>query len=272
MQMTEIKETLRILKARWPEVSFIIGLYVLSLFVNKLHLLIDPSKPTIPESLLGLGYLLLLFVIILVAILLTAGFQRTVYLEGRKRHSPLALLRVGKHFFWRIVGFGLIYVPIFFILAWLTFIVIKRLTTLETGFWETPEVSPFAYQLCFVTPTLILIKPSLLTLPLIVVLDCRLFESFKLLKQCKLLYARELVILYFVFMGVSFLWVFTPNIKSAATLSEFLLIVSRSILQQFISLMMAVMAVRFVTSLDLVYYGSAKDLNSEGLLRPPTKD
>jgi hypothetical protein len=271
MQMTEIKETLRILKARWPEVSFIIGLYVLSLFGNKLHL-IDLTKPTMPKLMLSHGYLLLLFVINVVAILLTVGFQRTIYLEDRKRHTPLNLLRIGKHFFWRVVGFGLIYVPIFFILAWLTSIVIKRLTTLETSFWGTFEVAPLAYQLCFATATLILIKPLLLTFPMIVVLDCRLFEAFKLLKQCKLRYARELVILYFISIGVSFLWLFMTNIKSATTFSEFLLIVGRSILQLFIGLMMAVMGVRFVASLDLVYYGSAKDLNSEDLLRSPTED
>lgn len=269
--MTEIKETLRILKARWPEVTFIIGLFVLSLFVNKLHI-IASTKQTRPELPLGLGYLLLLLVISVVAILLTVGFQRTVYLEDRKRHSPLALLRIGKHFFWRTVGFSLIYVLLLFILAWLTFIVIKRVTMLETGFRETFEVAPFTYQLCFTIATLILIKLSLLTLPLIVVLDCRLFESFKLLKQYKLLYARELLILFFISMGISILWVFMPNLKSAATLSQFLLIVGRSILQQFINLMMAVMAVRFVGSLDLVYYDSAKDINSEGPVRSPRED
>jgi len=265
--MTEIKETLRIFKARWPEITFIIVLYVLSLFVKEL-LLIAPTKPTMPKSLLRLGH----FIIIVVAILLKVGFQRTVYLEDRKRHSPLTLLRTGKLFLGRIVGFSIIYVPILFILAWLTFIVIKPFTTLKTGFWETFEVSPFAYQLCFATATLILIKPLLLTFPLIVVLDCRLFETFKLLKQCKLRYARELVILYFFSMGVLFLWVFMPNIKSATTFSEFLLIVGRSILQQFIGLMMAVMGVRFVASLNLVYYGSAKDINSEDLLRSPPED
>ena len=261
--MTEIKKTLAILKARWPEVTFIIGLNILSLFANKLHLIVH-SKATPAHAFISLGCFLVVITIIMITILLTVGFQRTVYLEGQKRQSPIVLLRVGKHFFWRMVKFGLIYIPIFFILAWLTFLAIKQFTSIETGFLETAKGAPLVYQLCFTTATLILIKPLLLIFPLIVVLDCRISKSFKLLKQCKLLDAGELVILFFISMGVSFLWAFMPNIKSAITLLEFLLMINLSILQQFVGLMTAVMAVRFVASLDLVYDEEIRTSDSDG--------
>ncbi|MHC4719515.1 MAG: hypothetical protein ACYSYT_03465, partial [Planctomycetota bacterium] len=147
--MTEIKNTLAILKARWPEVTLIIGLYVLSLSVNKLHLLIPITKESLLRALSSFVFFILLIIIIVITILLQTGFQRTFYLEGQKRQSLMTLLRVGKHFFWRMVKFGLIYIPVFFILVWLTFLVIKPFTTIETGFWATSKVAPFTYQLCF---------------------------------------------------------------------------------------------------------------------------
>ncbi len=266
--MTEIKETLAILKARWPEVTFIIGLNVLPLFLNKLHLMVKP-KISLIQTTIGLGSLLVLIVVIVIVMLLTIGFQRTVYLEGKKRKSPMVLFRIGKHFFWRMVKFGLIYIPVFFILAWLTFLAIKQFTPLDTGFLETAKVAPFTYQLCFTTATLIIIKPLLLIFPLIVVLDCRISKSFKLLKQCKLLDARELIILFLISMIVAFLWVSLPSIKSATTISQYAFIVARSIIQHFIGLMVTVMAVRFVASLDLVYDDRSRSLNAEDLLKPP---
>lgn len=54
-------------------------------------------------------------------------------------------------------------------------------------------------------------------------------------------------------MGVSVLWEFMPDAESSITPLEILLIVGWSVLQRFIGLMIAAMAVRFVTSLDLGY-------------------
>lgn len=262
--MTEIKRTLAILKARWPEVAFIIGLNVLSLFVNKLHLMVKPKISPI-QTTIGFGSLLVLTVVIVIVMLLTIGFQRTIYLEGKKRQSPMVLFRIGKHFFWRMVAFCLIYIPVFWILAWLTFLAIKQFISIETGFLETAKVAPLVYQLCFTTATLILIKPLLLIFPLIVVLDCRISKSFKLLKQCKLLHARELIILFLISMAVTFLWVFLPTPYDATTITQYILIVTRFTIQHFISLIIAVTAVRFVASLHLVYDNPRSSLDFEDL-------
>jgi hypothetical protein len=260
--MAEINKTLAILKARWPEATLIVSLNVVSLFVNKLHLMMKPKISPI-QTTIGLGSLLVFIVIMVIVLLLTIGFQRTIYLEGNKRQSPKVLLQMGKHFFGRIVAFGLIYIPVFWILAWLTFLAIKQFISIETGFLETAKVAPLVYQLCFTTATLILIKPLLLIFPLIVVLDCRISKSFKLLKQCKLLNARELIMLFLISMAVIFLRVFLPSIKSATTISQYILIVAWSAIQHFIGLMIAVMAIRFVASLNLVYDSKPSSLDLE---------
>ncbi|MFH1371663.1 MAG: hypothetical protein ABII09_10320 [Planctomycetota bacterium] len=264
--MSEIKKTLEILKARWPEVTLIIGLTVLSLFTNRL---LQILKTTInPLYVLVIPILGCSMALLIITTLLQIGFKRTVYLQGQKRQSPVALLRQGKHFFWRLVGFGLIYMGVLVILAWLTFLTVKQFTSIETSFWETAKASPIAYQLCSTVPMLILIKPFLFIPSLIVVLDCRIFESFRLLKLCRLRDAKELTILFLVSMVASFLWVYLPTMRSASTIPQYILVTAQSFAQHFISLMMAVMAVRFVASQNLVYDNGSKQLDSQDSLKP----
>ncbi len=250
--MAEIKRVLAILTARWPEVALIIGLNVLCLVVNKLHLMVASERDRI-EAVIGLGYLLVLAIIILIIMLLTVGLQRTVYLEGQKRQSPLGLLWVGRYFLWRIIKFELVFVPAVWILAWLTFLAIKEDTSAQTDFLKSAEAAPLVYQLCFAAASLVLIKPLLLMFPLMVVLDCPVFVSFKLLKQCKLSDAKDMVILFLILTALTLLWGFLPSIESASTISEGLLIIACEVVRGFLVLMIAVLAVRFVASLDLVY-------------------
>jgi hypothetical protein len=256
--MTETKETLVILKARWPEVTLIISLNALVLLYNKLILRYNFTTTPL-QKLIDFAYLLF-FVII--TELFIIGFQRTIYLNGQARQSPLVLLREGKHFLGRMIGFGLMYELVYMILAWLTFLAIKQLYPIETGFWKAAKVSPFIYQMCFATAALILIKPLLFIFPSIIVLDCRISQSFKLLKQYKLFGAKELVILYLILIAVEFLCVFLPSIYSTTTILQLVLAIAKIIMQQFIWLMIAVMAIRFVASRNLIYDNGSKPLDS----------
>ncbi len=192
--MTEIKETLGILKARWPEVTLIVGLYALAVLSNNLF---RAARPDLTKTLLLLRIPFLLFslTLMVVSTILNYGFLRTVYLEGQKGQTPMALLKKGRYFFWRMVGFGLIYVVPCVILAWLIFLIIKQFTFIDASFFQAAKVVPFIYQLCFIAPMLILIKVALFIPALILVLDCGVFESFKFLRKCKLLDSRELVAL-----------------------------------------------------------------------------
>jgi len=187
----------------------------------------------------------------LIIALLIVAFQRTVYIEGRKRQTPLNLLLIGKHFLWRLMGFELLYFPIWFVLAWIIFLIINRITPIDSSFLETAETVPFVYYLCFAITALILIKPLLLVFPIVIVRDCRLLESFKLLKHFRLFDAKGLVILFFAFTALTLVWAFLPSTESEMTITQLILRVLLSVVQSFMGLMVAVMAVRFVGSFDL---------------------
>lgn len=247
--MNEIKKTLATLKARWPEVAFITSIGILSIIFDKLILTYrNESAPM--QSLIDLGYLLL---ILLILWIITVGFQRTFYLEGDKRQPPTVLLKMGMPFLGRMIRFGLLWLLVYLPLISLTYSTTKLFTSTNTGFFETAQSSPLLYQFYFILPSLILIKPLLLMPAIIIVLDCKVLESFKFLKKCRLFNAKELLILVLISTLFSFLGATLPKLNEALTTSQFLLIVSSHVLMQFICLMTAVMIVRFVASQNLVY-------------------
>lgn len=260
--MAEIKKTLTILKARWPEVTLIIGLYALAVLSNSLFRTVRPDL-TKTLFLLRIPFSLFSLTLMVVSMILNYGFLRTVHLEGQKRQTPMALLKTGRHFFWRMVGFGLIYIVPYFILAWLIFLIIKYFTFIDTGFLETAKVTPWLYQLCSIAPMLILIKVVLFIPALILVLDCGVFKSFKFLRKCKLLDSRELVALFCLRMVLPFLWIFLQIPYNPATSSQYILRIVSSIIGQFIGLIISVVAVRFVASLHLVYDNQPSSLDFE---------
>ena len=255
--MSEIKETIVILLARWREVVLITSLHVLMMLINKLLIWLSEIGSFL--ELINLSCMLVLIVIIA---LLTVAFLRTTYIEGRKRQSPLNLFLIGKHFLWRIIGFELLFASAYWVLGWIVFLVINRSTSINTNFLETAKTAPFVYYLCFAIAASILIKPLLLVFPIVIVKDCRLLTSFKLLKQYRLLDAKGLVILFLVCTALTVNWAFLPSIESAMSITQQILRVLFIILQSFNSLIVGVMAVRFVGSLDLTYNGIPGSSNS----------
>ena len=229
--------------------TLLVGLRVLFALFNKL-MFMHKIRLTPMQSLIDYAYLLLILVI---SAILTTGFQRTVYLKGDMRHPPMALLRTGWHFFGRMVKLGLLWALIYCILVWLTFLIIKQCTPIEAGFSETAKVAPFFYQFYFIVPALILIKPLLLIPAQIIVLECRVWGSFKQLKKCRLFDAKELLILFLISLILSCSWIILPISNEITTISQMALKIPFTILTGFIGLMVAVMAVRFIASLDLVY-------------------
>jgi len=248
--MTEIKKTLAILKARWPEVTLIVGLYALVVLSNNLF---RTARPDLAKALILLRMPFLLFSLglMVVSTILNYGFLRTVYLEGQKRHTPMFLLKKGKRFFWRIVGAGSIFLIPYFILVWFVFLTIKYFTFIDTSFFETAKVAPSLHQLCFIVPTLILIKVVLFIPALILVLDCRIFESFRFLRKCKLSDSRELVALFCLRMVLPFLWIFLRISYNAETTLQYILRSVPTVIGYVLGLIIAVTAVRFVGSLNL---------------------
>lgn len=266
--MTEIKETIAIFKIRWPEATLIVGFYTLVSLSNSLF---RATKPDLTKTLFLL-YIPFLLILTVVSTMLNYGFLRTVYLEGQKRQMPIDLLKIGKHFFWRMVGLGLIFVVSYLILTQLIFLIIKYFTSTDTGFAESAKSTSWLYQLCFVAAMLILIKVSLFIPALILVLDCGVFKSFKFLRKCKLLESKELVALFCLGVVIPLLWTLLIIPYNPETSLQYILRIVTTVISYALWLIIGVIAVRFVSSLDLVYDGSAKDLNSEDLVQPPTED
>ena len=137
------------------------------------------------------------------------------------------------------------------------------ITSIDTGFLETAKVAPLLYQLCFIAPMLILIKVVLFIPALIIVLDCGVFESFKFLRKCKLLDSRELVALFCLGMVLPFLWFFLRITYNPEITSQYILRSATAAISYVLWLIIAVMAVRFVASLHLVYDNQPSSLDFE---------
>lgn len=252
--MTEIQKTIAILRARGPEVILIVGLYTL---VDISYSLFGFETPSL-ANILSIFFVLSLAVI---SMILNFGFLRTVHLEGPKQQTPSDLLKTGKGFFWRMVGFGFTYIVIYIPLTWILFSIIKYFTSTNAGFFETAKSNPCLYQLCSSATMLILIKVILFIPALILVHDCRVFKSFKFLGKFKLLDSKGLVALYCLSMVMPLLWVLLKIPTNPETISQYIIRTGTNVIHQVLWLIVAVTAVRFVSSLNLVYDSGAKDLS-----------
>ena len=119
--MIETQKTLAILKARWPEVTLIVGLYAL---VELSYGLFNFAEPDVTK-IFFLPSILFILSLTIVSMILSYGFLRTIHLEGPKEQTPMHLLKTGKHFFWRMVLFGFVYAGLYFILTVLIFSITK---------------------------------------------------------------------------------------------------------------------------------------------------
>lgn len=191
---------------------------------------------------------------LLIQTLLRCGFLRTIYLENSRRQTPLALLRVGAHFLWRMFVISLIYLLPFIIATTVftrlacTYIGCDKMTSSHIVFLFSTLFSAFV--------SLALIKLILLIPALIIVLDCSVFDSFRLFRRYKLSNAKELVFLYFVNIGISLLKSILFHYWGTALStvpSRYILSPVTFLITSFVSLIIAVMAVRFVASQNLVY-------------------
>ncbi|MCK4752601.1 MAG: hypothetical protein KAS75_04080 [Planctomycetes bacterium] len=259
--MTETKKTLQLLNTRYQEVALIIGLNVLAAIATKIvH---TPEQ----RSIAPLAVLLLIFTVAtaIISTILNYGFQRTTFLEGKKHQQPLVLLKTGSRFFWRMVKFGILLVPAYIILVWLTFLATKQFLPSDITFDEIRTQFPFAYQLCFAIPTIILIKPLTLMPAIIIVFNCRVLESWHTLKYCKLAQARELVTGFCIMATLGFLWTSLP--EESQTSAKYVMAVIPTFVNQLASLTVAILAIRFVASLNLVYDDQQDSPDTHDLLK-----
>lgn len=232
--MNEIKETLAILKARWPEATLVIGLGFLPNLLS--HIFRIHYDHRILISLVGLG-------IVSLSIVVSAGFLRTIYLEQDKRQSLLDLMRIGKHFFLRILVFSILCGLAAMLFIWLF-----------GKFNAYMGLNAFAQQIGFTFIRIIFAKLIILIPAIIIILDCSLSKSFGFMWKIKLLKAKPLMIIYFIQIVVlPYLLLFFPNFRGAqsAISWSYTLSLLYSIMLRVLILMVQVMAVRFVSSLGI---------------------
>ncbi len=267
--MSEIRKTLAIFKVRWPEVALIIGISILAILSNRLLSIVRSKSIRI----IGLIIPFVLLTLSLTRTLLRCGFLRTVYLEGPKRQSPLFLLRIGIHFLWRMIVLSLIYSLPFILPFLIYYSLIYKHARNPQEFTSSHFFWIFTLYPIFLN--LIFIKLILLIPALVFVLDCPALKSFKFLKFCKLSDARELVILYCINIVIGLFFSILSryccgtscgsiccNGKSNLQILQDILIVISALVINFISLMIAVMAVRF-THQCLLILKTNRNIESE---------
>ena len=258
--MNEIKETIAILKARWPEVTFIIGFgFLVSFFGGILE------SYQAYRSWKGVTFIALL----LIEIMIYLGFLRAVSLASNKRQSLRNLLYKGKHFFWRFCGLGLVYFIVLVLITQAIFFIIKIAPPINGSL---KEAAPVVRLLCLSLTKLILIKLYLFIPALIIVLDCEANESFKFFRQCKLSEAKELLAVYCAKIAISFVWLFLPTSGELPIAPHIILSLSYYFTWNLLTLIIFLMAIRFVSSLNIVYDSTLKDSNSENLLKHKMED
>lgn len=251
--MAEIKQTLKILKSRYAEVSLIIGLYMLVLVSMALVMadLLAQDKPLAapPQNALLLFFSI---AVALVSMILKYGFTRTVYLHSSSQQQPLVLLKTGMHFFWRIVQLGILYLLALLALG-IPLIIIKHQLTHPDTLAASLSLVAAVDRLYSVAMMLILIKPVLLMPALLIVLDCRILETWKMLKHLRLLDAKGLVFLFCLQIAIGLLWPFSRLADAHVTTSDYALTIAAAVAVYFVGFVAAVAAVRFVASRNLVY-------------------
>jgi len=231
--MNEIKQTLNILKNRWPEVALIIGLG----FLHRLITLTLRIYPDIRILIQLLAISLSLFVLVV-----STGFLRTVYLHQNERQSFHNLVCTGKHFFWRFLGLGILCGVPMMLFFWLLSI---------TGIADAipSRISAPFIQLLFAK--LILLLPAI-----IIVADCSISKSFSIMWKVKLLKARPLLICFLIVNIVlpTLLILFFPDFwRTGLSITWANSIpVLYSVFSHIMNLMISVMAIRFVSSLELI--------------------
>ena len=233
--MNEIKQALVILKNRWPEVTLIIALWLLQRLITLL-LRIYPDLNTLAQ--------LVTIIMSLFIFVVWIGFLRTVYLQKENRQSLPDLVRTGKHLFWRFLGLAILGG-----LAIMLFLQLLRIIFFGDA------IPPLASRISGLFIKLILVKLTLLIPAIIIVTDCSISKSFSIMWNIKLLKAKPLLIFYLIAIVIlpSLILFFFPDfwctrssITWADTIPTMYYIISRILF-----LMVYVMAVRFVSSLNI---------------------
>jgi len=246
--MKQIKESINILKNRWPEITLILGLSILALIMINRIVGEDPEKIK-PVSMLSA---LMAMVFMIISTLLRLGFLRSICIEESSPKTPVILLKIGSRFFWRIVLLSILYLAC--ILA-----AVSIASILPLG-----QDAAWKQQGFIMGLNLGLIKYMLFLPALIVALDCKVSESFTAIKTIRLTDAKELIIIFCIAMAIGLMLSLLPDAEDKRSVSYYIINIVSSAVSQVLAFLMAVMAVKVVNNMKLGYHQPKENLQDSG--------
>ncbi len=210
--------SLKLMYKRWPEVLLVI------LFTGgAMLMMIEHDKNTNASEAVTMLMAIVTGIFMVLGYIFQIGFLRTVVIQPDDHFHPTQLLMIGRQFLWRIVGFSIILAIIFFILAnafLAAMITFFSDIDIQNSIKAPTQEIPDWYSLVAAAAALILFLKYWLFVPaLIIVTDCKLLESWKLIKPVKLFKAREVwlwLILIILFNCIS--WLAAKYIKVNGTI------------------------------------------------------
>lgn len=202
-----MKKTLAIIKSRWQEVALI-------LFFSCAAILLMLEHEKNVNAGAGFSFMMAMVVggFMVLGYIFQIGFLRTIVFEPDRPFQPKELLMIGRLFLWRIVGFSVILGLAIFVLA-NSIVALMAFTIggVEPGGDLAKQIEnlPDWYPAIAMGVALLLTVRYWVFVPaVILVKDCRLLETFKLLKPLKFFKAGEVLLwlfLIFVFNGLAIL-------------------------------------------------------------------
>jgi hypothetical protein len=175
--------------------------------------------------------------------MILTGLLRMAHLYGPKEQWITKLLKVGAHFFRRLLLFIMMYVAAQLAIH-LVFVKLSNAQFLPSGFkeWMGPIHFLFAIILPFALMKLLLLVPAL-----IIVRDCTVLDAIKSIKDYKLLGAQGLVLLFVAYQLCSFL--FGPLLPLKGYSGIFIKFYASKIIKNLLLVITGLSAIEFVGGL-----------------------
>jgi hypothetical protein len=234
--------TLHILRVRWQEVLLITGLQAASSFALLQTMKSGSDDSTVIENILPFAVLSAVFWV--VAKMLALGFARTSFTDGPLRYEPWPLLKIGHHYFWRIIGFELLIGLITASVA----VGLYMLTMLGGTNPETignEQMSTITLY-CIAGGLLLMAKPMLLGPAAILVTNCGVPGAFGWLSWLRLWQAKKPLALYVIWIATALTPNFIAQHGGRAFIDNYAVMAGFAIIAGILTLAIYVTAVRVV--------------------------
>lgn len=163
-----------LLKARWQEAAMLIVLQTgLTIVMQDVMMRQSTPMPAGRGFLLGLG----LMGCGVIWQMLYMGFLRTASISGELPASPVELLREGRSFFWRVLGFQLIWGLLYVLALMVLLSLVSRFLLRQES---PPDGSGWIAQACSGAVIILGVKYLLFVPAFVVVWNCTVLDAFRL--------------------------------------------------------------------------------------------